>query len=48
MLNKGPHIVEVIRSITSILGAMAEHQTKKHHLLRRLTSWDDFGSAAGR
>ncbi len=48
MLNKGPHIVEVIRSITSILGRMADHQTKKHHLLRRLTSWDEFGRTEDR
>jgi pyruvate kinase len=40
MLNKGPHIVEAIRSLDSILTRMQEHQSKKRSLLRRLRAWD--------
>lgn len=40
MLNKGPHIVEAIAALDSILRRMREHQDKKRSLLRRLASWD--------
>ncbi len=40
MLNKGPHIVEAIEVLDSILIRMQHHQRKKRSLLRRLTAWD--------
>jgi pyruvate kinase len=40
MLNKGPHIIEAIETLDSILRRMQEHQHKKRSLLRRLQSWD--------
>ena len=40
MLNKGPHIVDAIAALDSILGRMQRHQDKKRSLLRRLRSWD--------
>lgn len=39
MLNKGPHIVEAIAVLDSILTRMESHQIKKRSLLRRLRSW---------
>lgn len=39
MLNKGPQIVEAIRSLDDILGRMSAHQDKKRALLRRLRSF---------
>jgi len=36
MLNKGPHIVEAIRSLGDILRRMQGHQHKKRALLRKL------------
>ena len=36
MLNKGPHIIEAIRSLDDILHRMQSHQQKKSSLLRRL------------
>jgi pyruvate kinase len=43
MLNKGPYIVETIRTLDNILCRMAGHQTKKSPLLRALRAW---GSSA--
>ncbi len=40
MLNKGPHILEAMAALDSILSRMGEHQRKKRSMLRRLTSWD--------
>jgi pyruvate kinase len=40
MLNKGPYIVETIRTLDNILCRMAGHQTKKSPLLRALRAWD--------
>ncbi|MBL8535658.1 MAG: hypothetical protein JNL33_17540 [Betaproteobacteria bacterium] len=40
MLNKGPHIVEAIETLVSIVSRMAGHQHKKQSWLRRLRSWD--------
>lgn len=40
MLNKGPHILEAMAALDSILSRMGEHQQKKRSMLRRLTSWD--------
>ena len=40
MLNKGPHIIEAIEALDSILARMQHHQHKKRSLLRRLRAWD--------
>lgn len=39
MLNKGPHIVETVRSLDDILRRMGGHQRKRQALLRKLQSW---------
>ena len=39
MLNKGPHIVQAMRSLDDILRRMQQHQSKKRSLLRALKSW---------
>ncbi len=39
MLNKGPHIVETIGVLDSILRRMEGHQDKKRPLLRELAAW---------
>lgn len=39
MLNKGPHIGEVVVALDDILRRMETHQDKKVPLLRRLRSW---------
>jgi pyruvate kinase len=39
MLNKGPHILEAMAALDSILSRMGEHQLKKRSMLRELTSW---------
>jgi pyruvate kinase len=39
MLNKGPHIVDAIRTLDDILARMQSHQSKKRPLLRALKSW---------
>ena len=39
MLNKGPHIVDAIRTLDDILHRMRTHQSKKRPLLRALKSW---------
>jgi pyruvate kinase len=36
MLNKGPHILEAIEALDSILKRMQAHQHKKRSMLRRL------------
>ncbi len=38
MLNKGPHIVEAVRTLTDIVGRMRDHQHKKTSRLRPLRS----------
>ena len=43
MLNKGPYIVEAIRTLDNILRRMAGHQTKKTPLLRALRAWGQPG-----
>jgi pyruvate kinase len=40
MLNKGPHIIDAIHTLDSILTRMQHHQHKKRSLLRRLQAWD--------
>lgn len=47
MLNKGPHIVEAIAVLDSILTRMESHQSKKRALLRRLRSWSADLAKAG-
>ena len=39
MLNKGPHVLETVRFLSTVLGRMREHQYKKAPQLRRLESW---------
>jgi len=39
MLNKGPHILDAMRTLGDILGRMQSHQSKKRPLLRALKSW---------
>ncbi len=41
MLNKGPHIVEALRTLGDILRRMESHQSKKRPLLRALKAWND-------
>ena len=40
MLNKGPHILEAMEALDSILSRMGDHLRKKRSMLRRLTAWD--------
>jgi pyruvate kinase len=40
MLNKGPYIVDAMRTLDDILRRMQAHQSKKRPLLRALKSWD--------
>jgi pyruvate kinase len=53
MLNKGPYVVETVRTLDGILRRMQEHQRKKRSMLRQLrlaTGFRDFaqgGPAAG-
>lgn len=42
MLNKGPFIVEAVRSLADILTRMRAHQSKKRSMLRRLAVSDTF------
>ena len=39
MLNKGPHIVDAMRTLDDILRRMQSHQAKKRPLLRALKAW---------
>ncbi|MBK1615473.1 pyruvate kinase [Rubrivivax gelatinosus] len=39
MLNKGPHVVDAMRTLDDILRRMQAHQDKKRPLLRALKSW---------
>jgi pyruvate kinase len=39
MLNKGPHILDAMRTLGDILCRMQSHQSKKRPLLRALKSW---------
>ncbi|MGC4190722.1 MAG: pyruvate kinase [Thermomicrobiales bacterium] len=47
MLNKGPHIVEAIDVLDSILTRMESHQSKKRALSRRLRSWSADAAKSG-
>lgn len=47
MLNKGPHIVQAVRSLADILRRMEAHQSKKHSLLRPLNLARRFFPASG-
>ena len=46
MLNKGPHIVDAMRTLADILRRMQAHQSKKRPLLRALKSWTQQLAAA--
>ena len=39
MLNKGPHILDTMRTLDDILRRMQAHQSKKRPLLRALKAW---------
>jgi pyruvate kinase len=39
MLNKGPHILEAMRTLDDILRRMQAHQSKKRSMLRALKAW---------
>ena len=39
MLNKGPHILDAMRTLDDILRRMQAHQSKKRPLLRALKAW---------
>jgi pyruvate kinase len=45
MLNKGPHILDAMRTLDDILRRMQAHQSKKRPLLRALKAWDQIGGA---
>jgi pyruvate kinase len=45
MLNKGPHIVDAMRTLDDILRRMQAHQSKKRPLLRALKSWTQVPAA---
>ena len=47
MLNKGPHILEALRTLADILHRMQSLQAKKRPLLRALKAWDSVGTEAG-
>ena len=47
MLNKGPHILDAMRTLNDILQRMQAHQSKKRPLLRALKSWDLGAEPAG-
>jgi len=47
MLNKGPHILEAIRTLDDILRRMQAHQSKKRSMLRKLHWLDGPGLSAG-
>ena len=40
MLNKGPHILQAMRTLDDVLRRMQGHQAKKRPLLRALKSWN--------
>jgi pyruvate kinase len=46
MLNKGPHILDAMRTLDDILRRMQSHQAKKRTLLRALKAWS--GESGGR
>jgi pyruvate kinase len=39
MLNKGPHILDAMRTLDDILQRMQAHQIKKRPQLRALAAW---------
>jgi pyruvate kinase len=47
MLNKGPHILDALRTLNDILHRMQAHQSKKRPLLRALKAWDPAQQAPG-
>jgi pyruvate kinase len=46
MLNKGPHIIEAMRTLDDILHRMQAHQSKKRPLLRALNAWSSTRNSA--
>lgn len=48
MLNKGPHVLDAMRTLNDILRRMQAHQSKKRPLLRALKAWDLLRNAAAK
>jgi len=48
MLNKGPYVVEAVRTLDDILGRMQAHQEKKRSMLRKLGVAASFGGTVAR
>jgi len=44
ILNKGPYVVEAVRTLDDILRCMQDHQEKKRSMLRNLASPPDSGA----
>jgi pyruvate kinase len=47
MLNKGPYVVEAVRTLDDILRRMQAHQDKKRSMLRKLGVAAGYTGAAG-
>jgi pyruvate kinase len=47
MLNKGPHVLDAIRTLDNILQRMQAHQSKKRSMLRRLRWWNRVRTSSG-
>ena len=47
MLNKGPHILDAMRTLDDILRRMQTHQSKKRPMLRQLRAWKQALTAQG-
>jgi pyruvate kinase len=47
MRNKGPHIVDAIRTLDNILQRMQAHQSRKRSMLRRLRWWNKARTPSG-
>jgi pyruvate kinase len=47
MLNKGPHVVEALRALDSILRRMQAHQVKKKSMMRQLSIASSFFKTVG-
>lgn len=46
MLNKGPHVIEAVRTLDDILRRMQNHQTKKTSMMRQLHVYPDLDDLA--
>ena len=46
MLNKGPYVVEAVRTLDDIMRRMQAHQEKKRSMLRKLGVATEFANSA--